>query len=106
VRSVHSEAPGDTSGEQISPQVLQLLGQRLGRLSSSHTPFIPWIGLIYSFGDDSGFDSRYFSLAWTESLGKPYLHVGGLGVATTKIDAAVCVCGVWGWGGGGSCVRL
>ena len=48
----------------------------------SRAPFIPWIGLIYSFGDDSGFD-RYFSLASTESLGKPYLHVGGLGAATT-----------------------
>jgi hypothetical protein len=38
-----------------------------------------------SFGDDSGFDSRYFSLAYTESLGKPYLHVGGLGAATTRL---------------------
>ena len=40
-----------------------------------------WIGFIYSFGADSEFDSRYFSLAWTESLGKPYLHVGRLGAA-------------------------
>ena len=27
-------------------------------------------------------DIRYFSLAWTESLRKRYLHVGGLGAAT------------------------
>jgi hypothetical protein len=62
--------------------VLELLEQRLGQWSSSHTPFIPWVGLIYSFGEDSGFDSRYFSLAWTESLGKLYLHLGGLSAAT------------------------
>ena len=42
-----------------------------------HT-FIPLIRLIHSLGDDSGFDSSYFSLAWIESLGKLYLHVGGL----------------------------
>ena len=30
----------------------------------------------------SGSDSRYFSLAWSESLEIPYLHVGGLGAGT------------------------
>jgi hypothetical protein len=64
--------------------VLQLYGQKAQRRRrGSHTLFIPWIGFIYSFGGDLGFDIRYFSLAWTKSLGKPYLHVGGgLGAAT------------------------
>jgi hypothetical protein len=73
-----SSASGSPSGEPNSPQVLQLLQQRLGLLNSSHIPLFPGS----DFWGDSGFDSRHFSLAWNESLGKPYLHVGGLGAAT------------------------
>ena len=64
------------------PKCCSSLDRRLCRRNSSCTSFIPWIGFIYNFGGDSGFDSRYFSLAWTENLEKPYLHVGGLGAAT------------------------
>ena len=76
-------ASGGSSGEQISRQVLQLLGQRLGWRSSSRTSLFPGTDLYTVLGMIWGFDSRYFSLAWTESLGKPYLHVGGLGAAAT-----------------------
>jgi hypothetical protein len=50
--------------------------KRLSRRSSSRAPLTPWIGFIYSFGDDSGVDSRYLSLAWTESLGKTLFACG------------------------------
>ena len=63
-------------GEQIFSQVLQLLEQKTQTMSSSRTPLIPWIGFMYSFGGDSGFDSRYLSLAWTESLGETLFACG------------------------------
>jgi hypothetical protein len=52
-----------------SPKCYSSWNKRLRQQSSSRTPLIPWIGFIQSFGGDSGFDSRYLSLAWTESLG-------------------------------------
>jgi hypothetical protein len=75
------------------PKCYSSWNKRLRRWSSSHTPLIPWIGFIYSFGGDSGFDSRYLSLAWTESLGKPYLHVGTLSAAPTWLIATHLSCG-------------
>ena len=48
----------DLLQEQISPSV-SALQTKARRWSRSRIFFIPWIGLIYSFGDNSGFDSRY-----------------------------------------------
>ena len=51
--------------------------------SSSCTPLILQDRvLIYSFGVGQGL-TVYTSLAWSESLEIPYLHVGGLGAAPT-----------------------
>jgi hypothetical protein len=63
--------------------VLQLLGQKLlDEHSRSHTPLIlPDRILIYSLGVGQGLttgSSQWFGL---RALGKPYLHVGGLGAA-------------------------
>ena len=49
--------------------------------SSSRAPLIPWIGFIYSFWGDSGFDSRYLSF------------VGRLGAAPTWLIATHLSCG-------------
>lgn len=74
-------ASGSFRIADLSPSVTALSTKALMTEQFSHT-FIPCFRLIFSLGDDSGFDIRYFSLAWTESLGKPYLHVGGLSAAT------------------------
>jgi hypothetical protein len=47
-------------------------------------------------GGDSGFVSRYLSLAWTESLGKPYLHVGRLGAVPIWLIATPLLWGLVG----------
>jgi hypothetical protein len=67
---------GGSSGEKISSQELLLLEQKTQTMSSSRTPLIPWIGFINSFGSDSGFDSRYLLLPWTESLGETLFACG------------------------------
>ena len=58
------------------------LDRRLGQQSISHTPLILLDRiLIYSFGVGKGLTtgtSHWFGL---RALGKPYLHVGGLGAA-------------------------
>jgi hypothetical protein len=53
-------------------------------------------GFIYSSGGDSGFDSMHLSLAWTESLGKPYLHVGRLGAVSMWLIGMPLLWGLWG----------
>ena len=57
--------------EDLFPSVNSSWNNRLRQRSSSRIPLIPWIGFIYSFGGDSGFDSRYLSF------------VGRLGAAPT-----------------------
>ena len=82
-----SEECGGTSGaslgQKISSQVLQLLEQKTQMKESFSCTFKSLDGFIYSSGGDSGFNSRYLSLAWTESFGEHYLHVGRLGAAPT-----------------------
>jgi hypothetical protein len=58
------------------PRCYSSWNKRLRQWSSSRTHLIFWIGFIYSFGGDSGFNSRYLSLAWTESLGKTLFACG------------------------------
>jgi hypothetical protein len=53
-------------------------------------------GFIYGSGGDSGFDSRHLSLAWTESLGETYLHVGRLGTVPTWLIATPLLFGIVG----------
>jgi hypothetical protein len=65
------------------PKCYSSWNKRLRQQSSSRTPLILWIEFIYSLGGDSGFDSRYLSLAWTESLGETLFACGRLGAAPT-----------------------
>jgi hypothetical protein len=79
------------------------------RLSSSHTPLIAWIGFIYSFGGDSGFNSNYLSLACTEVVvcparkhwpeGKWSLEVSAWGWWIQRPQSSsdsCCLCSLWG----------
>jgi hypothetical protein len=70
--------------------------KRLRRRSSSCALLIPWMDLYTVLGGDSGFVSRYLSLAWTESLGKPYLHVGRLGAVPIWLIATPLLWGLVG----------
>jgi hypothetical protein len=40
-----------------------------------------WVGSYRQFGGGLGSESRCFRLAWSEMLGMPHLHVGGIGGA-------------------------
>ena len=72
--------------------------KRLRGWSSSRTTLIPWIVFIYSFGCDSGSNSKYLSLAWLRAWGRPYLHVGRLGASPMWLLAThPLLRGLWGW---------
>ena len=67
---------------RLLPKCYSSKDRRLRQCSSSHTPLILLDRiLIYSFGVGKGLTtgtSHWFGL---RALGKPYLHVGGLGAA-------------------------
>jgi hypothetical protein len=90
---------GSSSGEKISPKCYRSWNKRPRRWSSSRVPFIPWIRFIYSFGGDSGFDSRYLSLAWTESLRETLFACGKAWCCSYETDSHTSLLwGLWGWG--------
>ena len=79
------------------PKCYSFWNKRLRRPSSSLTPLIPWIRFIHSLGADSGFNSRYLSLAWTESLGKRLFACGKAWCCSymTESHTTLCVWAVW-----------
>jgi hypothetical protein len=83
--------------EDLFPSVTySSLNQRLRRRNSSPAPLILQLWFIYSSGGYSGFDSRYLSLAWIESLGDTLFECGKVWCCSYMADSHASPVGaVW-----------
>lgn len=73
--------------EDLFPSVtIQLLEQKTQMKEYFSRTFNSLNGFIYSSGGDSGFNRRYLSLAWTESLAETFA-CGKIGCCSYMIDS-------------------